>query len=84
MESRRILTEALALDVLLWNSIAAALADQGDPVALPALRQVLGKCDAREKPAVREAIEILEKKHPPYPHLHEKDWRTRYTGILAS
>ncbi len=83
-ESRQILTEALATDVLLWNSLAIALADQGDPAALPALKRIMGQCDARESPAVREAIDILEKKHPPHPRPHEKDWRTRYAGLLAS
>lgn len=83
-ESRRILEEALTTDVLLWNSLAIALADQGNPAALPALKKVMVQCDARESPAVREAIDILERKHPPHPRPHEKDWRTRYAGLLES
>ena len=81
-EARDFLVQALSSDVLLWSTLAAALADQGDPAALPVLRSLLPRCDEPESPAVREAIGILEGRQPPHPKLHEKDWRTRYYGIL--
>lgn len=83
-ESRRILVEALDADALLWSSIAVALADLGDPEALPVLKKLLRTCDEREMPAVREAVDILEGRHPPYPKMHQQDWRTRYREFLAA
>ena len=82
-ECRRFLADAIATDVLLWNTLAIALADQGDPASLPVLKNLLPRCDDRETPAVREAIEILEGRQPAYPKLKDKDWRTRYSDILA-
>ena len=83
-ECRQFLVDALGTDVLLWNTLAIALADQGDPASLPALKEILPRCDDRETPAVREAVEILEGRQPPYPKLREKDWRTRYWGIIGA
>lgn len=83
-EARQFLMQALSADVLLWSSIAIALADQGDRAAVPALKALLPRCDDPEAPAVREAIEILEGRQPPHPRTHERDWRERYSGLLDS
>lgn len=77
------LISALDTDPLLWSALAAALADLGDRRALPALKQLLPRCDDGEAGPVREAIAILEGSHPPYPRMHEKPWQTRYAGIAA-
>lgn len=82
--SLRFLVEALDRDVLLWSSIAIALADLGDPRALPPLKALLPRCEEREAGPVREAISILEGRQPPYPNLLRRPWRERYTGLLAS
>jgi HEAT repeat protein len=79
--SLAVLVEALDRDALLWSSIAAALADLGDRRAVPALRSALAKCDEREASAFREAIDILEGRHPPHPKPHLTDWRERYRRL---
>lgn len=83
-ESRRFLTEALTTDVLLTSSIAGALANLGDPQALPVLRGLLNTCEKQEVPVVREAVDILEGRHPPDPKMHQQNWRTRYSELLAT
>lgn len=75
------LLNALETDPLLWSALASALADLGDPRALPPLKRLLPKCDDGEAAPIREAIAILEGKHPAYPKLHEKPWQSRYAGI---
>jgi len=80
-ESLLRLVEALDTDAMLWSAIAAALADLGDPRAVPALKSAMGKCDEREAQAFREAIDILEGRHPPHPKSHLEDWRERYRRL---
>lgn len=82
--SLRFLVEALHRDVLLWSAIAIALADLGDPRALPALHALLPRCETREAEPVREAIAILEGRQPPYPNLLRRPWRDRYAGLLPA
>jgi len=76
-ESLLRLVEALDTDALLWSAIAAALADLGDARAVPALKSAMGKCDEREAQSFREAVDILEGRHPPHPKPHLEDWRER-------
>jgi HEAT repeat protein len=78
------LTGALETDALLWSSIALALADLGDQRAIPALNRILKRCDERESPQVREAIEILSGRQPPYPRMHERPWLERYMRQTVS
>ena len=79
--SLQFLISALGRDPVLWNTLAMALADLGDPRAVAPLKTLLAKCDEREAPAVREAIDILEGRHPPYPKLHAQDWHERYSWL---
>lgn len=79
--STRFLLAALERDALLWSPLAMALADLGDPSALPALKSLLPKCDEREAPAVNEAINILEGRQPGYPKQHARPWRERYEWL---
>lgn len=79
--SLQFLTSALGRDPVLWNTIASALADLGDQRAIGPLKNLATRCDEREAPAVREALEILEGRHPPYPHPHQKDWHERYSWL---
>jgi HEAT repeat protein len=79
--SLQFLTSALGRDPLLWNTIASALADLGDPRAVAPLKNLLARCDEREAPAVREAINILEGRQPQYPRQHMQDWRERYSWL---
>lgn len=79
--SLQFLTSALGRDPVLWNTIAAALADLGDRRAVAPLKTLLTRCDEREAPAVREALEILEGRQPPYPRPHQQDWRERYAWL---
>lgn len=80
-EALAFLVGALDRDPLLWSSIASALSDLGDPGAVPALRALLGRCEDREATQVREAIDILEGRHPAYPKLWTQDWRERYGWV---
>ena len=81
--SFRFLVAALDADPLLWSPLAMALADLGDPRALAHLRRILGASHGEEEASIREAIEILEGRRPPYPKLHQQEWRDRYTAIFA-
>jgi len=83
-ESLVLLTGALETDALLWSSIAMALADLGDKRAVTALSRILTKCDERESPQVREAIDILTGRQPPYPRMHERPWLERYLRQTVS
>ncbi len=80
-ESLNMLVNALQSDPMLWGSIAMALADQGDPKALPVLREMEKHSSGEDLQAVRETIRILEGKQPPYPNLLSQDWHTRYPEL---
>lgn len=82
-ESLRFLLESLDRDALLWSSIAMSLADLDDKRALPALKILSARCDERESPALREAVNILEGRQPAYPRIHTQDWHVRYADILG-
>lgn len=64
-------------DPMLWSAIAMALADLGDARAVPALQAVLKRCEDREAGPVRESLDILEGRQPPYPASHTRPWRVR-------
>ena len=83
-ESLRFLLAAIDRDALLWSSIAMSLADLGDKQVLPTLKILAANCDEREAPALKEAIEILEGRQPPYPRVHTQDWHIRYADILRA
>ncbi len=82
-ESVRYLVGALDEDPMLWSSIAMALADSGRKEALPALRDLVRRASDREIDQVREAIEILEGRLPPYPKTFTRDWRERCLEITG-
>jgi len=79
--SLQFLISALGRDPMLWNTLASALADLGDPRAVAPLKNLLTRCDEREAPAIREAIDILEGRQPQYPRQHIQDWRERYSWL---
>jgi len=70
-------------DPMLWSAIAMALADLGDPRAVPALQAVLKRCEDREAGPIREAIDILEGRQPPYPATHTRPWRVRCVELAG-
>jgi HEAT repeat protein len=80
-ESFEFLVSAIDRDPLLWSTLAIALADLGDARAVVPLKALLSRCDKREAPAVREAIDIIEGRQPPYPKLHTRYWRERYAWL---
>ncbi len=82
-ESLRFLIGALDADAMLWSSIAMALGELGDRRALPALAALVARCDAREAPAVKESIAILEGRQPPYPSPLAEPWDEKFRGIAA-
>ena len=82
--SLQFLISALGRDPVLWSTLATALADLGDQRAVAPLKNLLTRCDEREAPSVKEALAILEGSLPPYPHLHQQNWRERYSWLDRS